>query len=111
MVVEDIHATHAQAGPQAIEVNLDGIVPHRDHPKHVVAINVHVVIVNLISKLGRSSRTGVQVKSNKGERALMAAAVRTDESALAEAHIGLECQRRRSARRGVCSRPAAADVR
>jgi hypothetical protein len=37
----------------------------------------------------RSNRTGVQVKSNKGERALVAAAVHADELAFAEAHVRL----------------------
>ena len=72
-----------------VEVNLDGLVLHRDHPEHVVPVNVRVVVVNLLSEVGRSNRTGVQVKSNKGERAFMQAAVRTDEFALTEPHVGL----------------------
>src|SRR3989442_14261621 len=48
-----------------VEVNLDGLVLHRDHPEHVVPVNVRVVVVNLLSEVGRSNRTGEQVKSNK----------------------------------------------
>src|SRR5712692_676607 len=83
-------------------------MPHRDHPEHIVSINMCVVVVNLV---GQSDRTGIQVKSNKGERASVLLAVRTDEFSLAEIHIGLERQWRGGTRRGVCSRPAPDDVR
>src|SRR5215472_17588680 len=71
---------------------------------------MHVVVVNLQEQVGRSNRTGIHVKSNKGERASVLLAVRTDEFTLAETHIGLERQRRGGARPGICSRPATADV-
>ena len=90
MVVEDIEVAHEQAGPRTVEVDLDGIVPHRDHPKHVVAIHMHVVVVNLLNETGRSNRTGIEVESNKDERALMPLAVCRDEFPLAETHVRLE---------------------
>jgi hypothetical protein len=65
-------------------------VPHRNHPEHVVPVNMHVVIVNLVCQLGRSNRTGVDVQSNKGERTSVRAAICADEFALAEAHVRLE---------------------
>jgi len=71
---------------------------------------MHVVVVNLLGQTGRSNRTGIHVKSNKGERAAVLAAIRTDELSLTETHVGLERQRRGGARGRVCSRPAAADV-
>lgn len=94
MVIEHIQAAHDQVGARAVEVNLDGIVPNRDHPEYVVSINVDVVVVNLLGEVGRSNRTGVEVKSNKSERASMLSAVHTNELALAETHVGLERQPR-----------------
>ena len=90
MVVENIQATDDEVRPRIIEVNFDRAVLHRDHPKYVVTVDVHVVVVNLVSEVGRSHRTGVKVKSNKSERSLVLVAVRTDESALTETHIRLE---------------------
>jgi hypothetical protein len=52
---------------------------------------VYVVVVDLLREIGRSNRTGVQIKSNKGQRALMRLAVRTNKLALTKAHVGLEC--------------------
>ena len=84
---------------------------HWNHPKHVVPVNVYVVIVNLGNEAGRSNRTGVQIKSNECERTLMLSSVRTDEPSLAEAHVRLKGQARHGASRGVRSCSAAADVR
>jgi len=46
--------------------------------------------MNLLEQAGRSNWTGIQIKSYKGEGASVLLAVRTDEFALAETHIGLE---------------------
>ena len=86
VIVEEIHVAHSQPRTPAVEVNFDSVVSHRDHPEHVIAIDVHIVVVNLI---GQSNRTGVQVKSNKGKRSSVYAAVGTDEFTLTESHIGL----------------------
>jgi hypothetical protein len=90
MVIEDLQALHAQAGSPLVEVNLDGVVFHLDHPEHVVRVNVHVEVVNLLREVGRSSRTGVQVKSNKGECTPMGLTVSTDELAPSKAHVRSE---------------------
>src|SRR5215831_16021177 len=76
-----------------IKVNLHGVVSCGDHPEDVVAIDVYVVIVDLGWERGRSNRTGVQIESNKDLRALMHAAVCTDECAFAKTHVGLIGQR------------------
>ena len=110
MVVEEVEVTHAQARARIVKINLDSLALHRDHPENVVSIDVYVVVVNLFREVCRSNRTGVQVKSNEGERASVLAAVRADESASTEPHVRLECQRRRGACRSVCSGPAATDV-
>ena len=91
-----------------VKVDPDGAVPDGNHPEDVVAVDVHVVVVDLC---GQSNRTGVQVKSNEDERASVLPAVRTDEFALAETHIGLERQPRGDVLHRVCSHPAAADMR
>jgi hypothetical protein len=111
VVVEDIQVTHEQVGPRTVKVDLDGMVPHRDHPKHIVSIDVHIIVVDLFKEAGRSNRTGIQVQSNKDESAPMPLAIRGDEFSLAETHVRLERQSRGGARRGVRSHPAAADVR
>ena len=72
---------------------------------------MYVVVVDLLKEAGRSNRTGIQVKSNKGERAVMPPAVRSDEFPLAETHVRLERQPYGSAGRGVRSHPTAANVR
>ena len=50
---------------------------------------MYVVIVDLRWKRSRSNRTGVQIESNKDLRALMHAAVRTDEFTLTKTHVRL----------------------
>ena len=95
MVVEDVHATHPKASARVVKVNFDGTVPHRNHPEHVAPVNMHVVVVDLVINAKgacRSNRTGVAVKSNKGERASMLLAVRADELALTKPHVRLERQ-------------------
>lgn len=72
---------------------------------------MHVVVVNLLREVGRSYWTGVQVKSNKGERAPMEKAIYAYELALTEPHVRLVCKRRSGARRSVRSGPAATDMR
>jgi hypothetical protein len=52
MVVEDPQLAHAQMGPRIVEVNLDGIVRHRDHPEHPVRVDMRVVVVDLLREVG-----------------------------------------------------------
>jgi len=87
MVIEDIQAVDAQAGLPFVEVNFDGVVIYLDHPKHIVRVDVHVEVVNLLREVGRSSRTGVNVKSNKSECTPMGLTVSKDELAPREAHV------------------------
>lgn len=102
MIIENAQAAQTEAGAPAVEVNFDGVLPHRNHPEHVVAVNVHVVVMNLCSDgKNRSNWSGVQVESNKGERTSTQLAVRSDEFALAEAHISPEGQSRGHALLGV----------
>jgi len=65
-------------------------MPDRNHPEYVAPVNMHIVVVNLLEQAGRSNRTGIDIQSNKGERTPVLLAVRTDELALAETHVGLE---------------------
>ena len=110
VIIVDLQPTHLQARPPCVEVYLNGVLPHRDHPENVVRIDVYVVVVDLFGEDCRSNRTGIQVESNESECAHMVAAVRTDERALTEAHVRLERQRRGRTRGGICSGPAAANV-
>ncbi len=110
MIVEDAQVGHAQSSVRSIKVDLDGTVLHRNHPEDVVAVNMRVVVVNLLNETGRSNRTGVQIKSNKGERGMMLLSVRTDKSSLTEPHVSLKGQRSSGASHRVCSCPAAANV-
>ena len=89
---------------------LHGIVLYADHPEYVVAIYVHVIVMDLLSEGGRSNRTGVQVKSNKGERGFMFATIDADEFALAKPHVCLKRERRTGSTHCVSSGSAAADV-
>jgi hypothetical protein len=111
MVVVHVQPLYEQPSLPSVEVNLEGIVIHLDHPEYVVGIDVHVVVVNLLRQVGRSHRTGVQIKSNKGEGAPMEAAVYANELALTEAHVRLVRKRGSGARRSVRSGPAATDMR
>ena len=111
MVVKDIQVTHEHARPRTVKVDLDGTMPHRDHPENVVSVDMHIVVMDLLREVGHPNGIGVHVKSNKRERASMLSTVRTDEFALTEAHVGLERKPRGSAGRGVCSHPTTADVR
>jgi hypothetical protein len=92
VIVKDDHVAHAEPGLRAVKIDFDNVAIYRDHPKHVIAIDVNVVIVDLqwdAEGAGRSNRTGVEIKSNEGERSVMLAPVRSDELALTEAHVGL----------------------
>jgi len=72
---------------------------------------MHVEIVGLLREIGRSHRTGVQIKSNKRERAIMRATVDSNKLALAKAHIRLVGKSCHSTFAGVRSGPSAPDVR
>jgi len=112
VIIENVQATQTEAGVPAGEVNLDGVVTHRNHPEHEVAVNMHVVIMDLCgNRKNRSNWSGVQVESNKGERAPMQSAIRPDEFALAETHISTEGQSRSRALRGVCPGSATMNIR
>ena len=108
MVIVDVKVAHDQACPPLVEVNLDSVVLHLHHPEYVVRVDVHVEVVNLLGKVCRSNRTGIQVESNEGERTPMGATVRTDELALAKAHVRLIREWHCGACSGVRSGPAAA---
>ncbi|HEX6463565.1 MAG TPA: hypothetical protein VFZ98_03905 [Vicinamibacterales bacterium] len=88
MIVEDRQIPHAHENMRVIEVHLDRIMLHRDHPEDVVRVDVRVEVVNLFREVGRSDWTGEQIESNKDERSLVPAAIRPNEHALVEAHIG-----------------------
>ena len=113
MVIVDVQIFDAQAGRSPVEVNLEGVVFDLYHPEHVVRVDVHVVIVNLMTEIesGRSGRIGIQVQSNKGERALVLSTVHADEPAFTKAHVRSEPQNRRFARNGVRSGAAAVNIR
>jgi hypothetical protein len=110
VVVKDLQASHLQASLAVVKVNFDGPVRHAHHPEDVVGINMRVEVVDLVGEYGRSSRTGIQVESNKGERPLVLMAVRTDKAALAEAHVRLVRQWRGLAGISVGSGAAAPNV-
>jgi len=61
VIVEEVKVRHAQSSARSVEVDLHGALPHGDHPKNVVAVNVHIVVVDLLNETGRSHRTGVKV--------------------------------------------------
>jgi len=111
MIIKELEVPHAQAGARIVEVNLDCIVLHANHPENVVHVDVHVVVVDLLRECRRSDRTGVQVRSDKGESTLMMAAIGTDELALTEAHVRSVRQLLRGSGLGVGSRATAEDVR
>ena len=111
VVVEDLQVPHLQACLGIVEINLKGIVGHLHHPEHIVGIYVYVEVVNLFGEFGRSSRTGIHVKSNKGEGAFVEPTVTTDELALAETHVRLVSQRGSLSGFGVGSGAAPANVR
>src|ERR1700730_6231445 len=79
MVIEDSQIADAEASASFVKVHLDCVIVHTDHPEYVVRVDMHVEVVNLFRDVGRSSRTGVEVESNKGKRSVMTSPVRTDE--------------------------------
>ena len=40
VIIENVQAAQTKAGVPAVEINLDGVVTHRNHPEHEVAVNV-----------------------------------------------------------------------
>lgn len=90
MVIIDVQIVYAQAGSPLVEVNLQCVVFHLDHPKHIVRVDVNVEVMNLCGdrEAGRSNRNGVQIKSNEDECALMGLTVDTNEIAPGKAHVG-----------------------
>jgi len=101
VIVEDVKIMYDQAGLRAVHINRHGIVLYRNHPENVIAINMDVVVVNLLDEVSRPNRAGIKVQSNEGKRAPMLLAVCRNELALAKTHIGLECQPRGDAGCGV----------
>ena len=110
MVIEYLQASHAKTGFGIFEIDVHRVVRHRDHPEHVVHVDMHVEVVDLFGEVGRSDWTGIQVESNKGKGAFMKAAVRADELTLAKAHVRPEGELRGCAC-CVCSCSCAMDVR
>ena len=47
MVIVDVQVFDAKAGKPRIEVDLEGVVFHLHHPKHVVRVDVHIEVVDL----------------------------------------------------------------
>ncbi len=111
MVVIHIQIANAQAGSPLLEVNLYSVVVHLHHPEHVVRVDVNVEVMNLCGerKASRSNRNGVQIKSNKDERAPMGLTVDTNELALGKPHVGSVGQRR--VRSGSCTSSSTLDMR
>jgi len=107
VIVEDAHVRDVEFSVRIVKMDPDRAVPDWNHPEDVVAVDVHVVVVDLC---GQSNRTGVQIKSNKDERATMRLAVGSDECALTETHVRLERHARGSACISVGSRAAATNV-
>lgn len=110
MIVVDIEAADAKARPTAIEINFDGIMVQFDHPENVVRVYVHVVVVDLLREVGRSSGTGKQVKSNKSERTFVNATVGTNELALRKSHVRAVGEGRGDACGSIRTGSAAQDV-
>jgi hypothetical protein len=48
-----------------VKVNIDCSFRDANHPEHIVRVDVHVVVVDLLRNAGLSDRTGVEVKSDK----------------------------------------------
>jgi len=84
---------------------------HGNSPKHIIRIDVGIVIVNLVSQVSRCNWTGINVQSNKGECAPVLSSVRRNEMTLIEAHIHLEGQVCGDTRDGVGSYAATQDAR
>ena len=89
VIVEDAHVRDVEFSVRIVKMDPDRAVPNWTHPEDVVAIDVYVVVVDLRWERSRSNRTGVQIESNKDLRALMHAAVRTDEFTLTKTHVRL----------------------
>ena len=111
VVVKDFQVSYLKASLPLVEIDCNRVFVDLDHPKHAVRIDMHVVIMDLVRECSRSSRIGVDVKSNKGERALMLVSVRPHERPLAEAHVRLVRQGSGNAGGSVRSCAASADVR
>ena len=59
VVIEDLQPTHLEARSPSVEVYLDGVLPHWDHPEDIVRVDVDVVVVDLFGENCRSNRTGI----------------------------------------------------
>jgi hypothetical protein len=109
VIVEDFQVTRPQSSLRLVEVDFYGVASYWDHPEDVIPVNVHIVIVDLLSyRQGvRSNWNGIEIESDKTEGTVMLVPVCADESALTEAHVRPECQGHASASHGVCSRSTA----
>ena len=75
MVVKDCQSPHAQSRNGILEINGYRTLRYGNSPEHIICVYVGIVIVNLLSEVSRSNWTGVNVQSNKRERALVVLAV------------------------------------
>jgi hypothetical protein len=111
VIVKDFQVSCLKASLPLVEIDFNRVLVDLDHPKDAVRVDMDVVIMDLVGECGRSSRIGVDVESNKGERALMLVAVRSHKFPLAEAHVCLVRQGTGHAGGSVRSCAATADVR
>jgi hypothetical protein len=59
-------------------------VPRGNHPEYIVRIDVHIEVVDLLRRVGRSHWNGKQIQSDEGKSPLVTATIRPDESPLTE---------------------------
>jgi len=81
------NVVHADRGEAAIEVDLNGIVPHWNHPEKTVGRDSGTVVMNLLNDIGRSYRTGVDVESDEHEGTMMVVAIFPNVFALHGSHV------------------------
>ena len=90
MVVKECQPPHAQSRNRVLEIHGYRTLRYGNSPEHIICVYVRIVIVNLLSQVSRSNWTGVNVQSNKRERALVPSAVRPNEVTLVKAHVCLK---------------------
>jgi len=81
------NVVHADRGEAAIEVDLNGIVRHWNHPEKTVGRDSGTVVMNLLNDIGRSYRTGVDVESDEHEGTMMVVAIFANVFALHGSHV------------------------
>src|SRR5260370_42543852 len=93
MSIHNWDMTELKRGRRVVQVDLHAVGRDCNRRGQAVRSDPRIVVVDLLSHIGRSNWTGVDVQSDEAKSAMMVAAVLADVFTLHETHVGFERER------------------